>query len=139
MLLFWFLPPPPLLGLVLVLLLLEEVDGASDTRGDRGADEAGHELLLVLEPLLVVFGSHLAFVCFAPLPNTLKNPLLVTSMTGAVVHLSSEYFFCASTLNRDQSLSILTDGLKVLFLCCLKILIPDFPKYPGWYLKKFIL
>jgi len=73
-----------------------------------------------------------------PFPSTLKNPALVTSMTGIL-----SVFLAANCLefyvNKDHNLSRLMDGAWSLFLFKWKTLIPIFPKNPGWYLSIAVL
>ena len=73
-------------------------------------------------------------------PLSLKGVLtdLVTSITGAL-SLALEAAFLVASETRDQSLSVLTDGQNLWFLCIWKVLIPHLPKCPSWLKNTTIL
>ena len=62
-----------------------------------------------------------------PFPRTLKNPALVTSMTGTLSLLSA-YNLRDCSVTRVQTLSRLMVGEWSLFLWRAKVLIPFLPK-----------
>lgn len=96
-------------------------------------------LILLWAMLLKYLAFTTTGVCGSlPLPRTLWNPSLVTSMTGAFV-LSFRYLAWAESERKLQRRSTLTVGQKSLLRCHLKTLMPCFPKWPGWYLKMLVL
>mmetsp|Transcript_2840 Transcript_2840/g.259 ORF Transcript_2840/g.259 Transcript_2840/m.259 type:complete len:89 (-) Transcript_2840:194-460(-) len=63
-----------------------------------------------------------------PFPKTLKNPDLVTSITGTRPSLLSAYLVLVSSETKLHNLSMLTTGQCLGFFFSWKTLIPFLPK-----------